>query len=384
MGARMRALAVAVLVLMLAGASAARAADPPPPVLSFEHDGTRDGTPLEIHSGFYPGDPPSGDPLVARFANTYETFPVTVPDGTRHTSLDTTILWPSAGVNLDLYVYRLDAAGRPINPAVARSARTRTSSELAVYAPIGHPVEPGRYLVVVDNYCSRDADDDPRSTDPRVRANCGIGAEVPDEDDFTGTVRLGNQLPQVTLTGPDSVPAGEPAAFHAVADDPDGGIATYQYDLDGNGVYELDTDGNPDVSTTFPEQGTYTVGVQVIDDAGATAFATKTVTVTRAPSTASPPPPLTTFRLNRTSFGGRQGRVLQVTYRLRERARVKVTLYRGARRFRVIDAGVRQRRVYYRIDLKPAHLRPGLYTVKIDVQGASGRRQAAQLRARRY
>ena len=53
---------------------------------------------------------------------------------------------------------------------------------------------------MVDNYCSRDADDDPRSPSGRDRA-CGIGEEVPDEDAFTGAAALDNQPPAVTSTG---------------------------------------------------------------------------------------------------------------------------------------------------------------------------------------
>src|SRR4051794_6682350 len=172
------------------------------PALTFAHDGTRDGTPREIRSGFFAGDPPSGDPLAARYADTYETFPITVPAGTRHGSLRADISWADPRVNLDLSIYRLDAAGRAINPAVARSAGTGRASEAAVYAPSGTPVPPGRYLVVVDNVCSRDRDQDPRSSTPKPAA-CGIGQEVPDEDSFTGSVTLGNQIPSVTLEGPD-------------------------------------------------------------------------------------------------------------------------------------------------------------------------------------
>ena len=106
--------------------------------------------------------------------------------------------------------------------------------------------------MVVDNVCSRDADDDPRSSDPSKRANCGIGPEVPDEDDFEGTVTLGNQAPTVTLTGPATVRAKETATFRAQASDADGTISTYLFDFDSDGTYELDSDGKPEASTIFP------------------------------------------------------------------------------------------------------------------------------------
>ena len=194
---------------------------------------------------------------------------------------------------------------------------------------------------------------------------------------------LGNQAPTVTLSGPASVRAKEPATFRATASDADGTISTYLFDLDGNGTYELDSDGMPEVTTVFPVRGPRTIGVQVLDDAGAAAFATFDVTVTRAASKPDTRPPLTTFRLNRTSFGGASKHALVVTYRLREKSRVEVKLRRKNRLVRLIDRGVRKRNRYYRIRLRPAHLRRGVYTVRIFVAAASGKRQVAQLSARR-
>jgi hypothetical protein len=84
---------VAAAVLVLLGVAAPNAGGQDTQALTFQHDGARDGTPSEIHSGFYPGDPTAGDPLDARYADTYETFPLTVPEGTRHGSLSATITW---------------------------------------------------------------------------------------------------------------------------------------------------------------------------------------------------------------------------------------------------------------------------------------------------
>lgn len=374
-------LSVAVLLLLLAVVPVAGAQDAL--TRTIAHDGSLDGTPGEIHSGLYAGDPAFGDPLAGRFAGTYETFEVTVPEGTRHSRLEAGIGWKDKRIDLDLYVYRVNAAGRPYAPAVARSVAKGVATERASYAPPGATVEPGRYLVVVDNVCSRDADDDPRSSDPSKRANCGIGPEVPDEDDFEGTVTLGNQAPTVTLTGPATVRAKETATFRAQASDADGTISTYLFDFNSDGTYELDSDGNPEASTIFPARGPRTIGVQVLDDRGAAAFATLAVNVARPASKPDTRPPLSAFRLNRTSFGGAAKRALVVTYRLRGKARVELKLRRGNRLVRVIGRGVRKGDRYYRIRLKPAHLRRGRYTVQIFVAAASGKRQVAQLSARR-
>src|SRR6476659_8440573 len=226
----MRRLAAACLALLVLAVFAPGAGGQDTRALSFQHDGTRDGTSTEIHSGLYAGDPASGDPIAARRPNTFATFDLTVPDGTRHASLSTTITWADARVNLDLSVYRLGPDGKVIGPAVARSATTGRASETAVYAPQGATVQPGNYVVVVDNVCSRDLDDDPRLPGYQP-VNCGAGNAVADEDDFSGTATLGNQIPEVTIAGPDSTPAKQSTTYEAIADDLDGTIASYQFDL---------------------------------------------------------------------------------------------------------------------------------------------------------
>jgi hypothetical protein len=290
--------------------------------------------------------------------------------------------WADARVNFDLSVYRLDADGHAIAPAVARSAATGRSSEAAVYAPQGGTVEPGEYLVVVDNVCSKDTDDNPRLPGYQPVA-CGIQPPAADEDAFTGSASLGNQIPSVTLVGPDTTPAKQSTTYEAVADDLDGTILSYLFDLDGDGVYELDSDGISKVATKFPTRGKHTVGVQVLDDDGAVALATKTVTVTKAVKKPDTRPPLTSFRLNRSAFGGAGRHSLVVSYRLREKARVEVKLRRRGKLVRVIGRGVRKAKRTYRIVLRPTHLKRGVYTVRIAVAAASGKRQVVQRSSRR-
>ena len=55
-----------------------------------------------------------------------------------------------------------------VAPAVARSAAKSSDTERAVYAPSGTTVEPGRYLVVVDNVCSRDGEGRPGARSART------------------------------------------------------------------------------------------------------------------------------------------------------------------------------------------------------------------------
>ena len=365
-------LILAVLLSLFAVAAVAGAQNAPTQTIA--HDDSR-----EIRSGGYAGDPPGTvDPLAARQPDSYETFAITVPEETRHSRLEASIGWQDERVDLDLTIYRANAAGRPAAPALARSTAKRSSSERAAYAPSGTTVEPGSYVVVVDNVCSRASDPQPPGAAP-----CSAPDTIADEDDFEGTVTLGNQAPQVTLAGPASVRAKETATFRATATDADGTIAAYLFDLDGDGTYELDSDGNPEAAIAYATRGRRTVGVQVLDDSGAAAFATWQVNVTRPLDTR---PPLHTFKLSRTSFGGAAKRPLTITYRLRQKSRVEVKLRRGAgagKLVRLIERGVRRAGRYHRIRLRPAHLRRGRYVVRIFVHSASGKRQVAQLAARR-
>ena len=50
-----------------------------------------------------------------------------------------------------------------------------------------------------------------------------------------------------------------------------GKIVSYHWDLDGDGKFERETT-SPSVTTTYPENGTYKVRLQVVDDSGATAL----------------------------------------------------------------------------------------------------------------
>src|SRR5687768_1300839 len=76
----------AVILSLLALVAVAAAQDSP--TTTLQHDESRDGTAREVRSGRYAGDPPgTTDPIAARPVDTYETFPVDVPEGSRHSRL---------------------------------------------------------------------------------------------------------------------------------------------------------------------------------------------------------------------------------------------------------------------------------------------------------
>jgi YD repeat-containing protein len=93
--------------------------------------------------------------------------------------------------------------------------------------------------------------------------------------------RGGNKAPQASFTAnPSPVSIGSPVSFDASgSSDPDGTIAKYEWDLDGNGTYETDTGATASASKRFTRNGEATVGLRVTDNGGKTATATRTVTV---------------------------------------------------------------------------------------------------------
>jgi hypothetical protein len=362
------------------------------PPCSFEHDTTRDGTANEVTSGFYGGDDgdnSNGDPLEDRYPNTYETFEFVIPEGTQAGSFTVNVTWEDARVDLDLYVYRIRPDGAIAPNNVTSSAAFGDNTEDATYTPrnIGSPVEPDRYLIVVDNWCSRDADDDP-TTEPADTSNCGIGEEIPDEDYFFGSVTLGalespNRLPSVALNGPDAGRTGQPLTYTAQGEDPGGRIVNYKFDLNGDGFFETNTLTGNVATAEFDVAGVYNVGVQATDDSGDTAYASKAVRVTGPPATTSAAlDPLKKFSLGRPVFGGAKRKNLKITYRLRERSNVRLTLHRGSKRIRVLSRGTRGAGKH-KLLLKPRGLRRGRYSVRIVVRSASGQRQVARLYSKR-
>ena len=81
-----------------------------------------------------------------------------------------------------------------------------------------------------------------------------------------------NNPPNASFTAsPNPASTGQSVSFNGSGStDPDGTIAKYEWDLDGNGSYETDTGTTPTTSTTYATSGNRTVGLRVTDDKGAT------------------------------------------------------------------------------------------------------------------
>jgi PKD repeat protein len=85
----------------------------------------------------------------------------------------------------------------------------------------------------------------------------------------TQSVTIASRVPVAVFTrSPERPNANDSVRFDASGScDPDGHIAVYRWDFDGNGTYERET-FDPIVELAFPSGGTYDVRLAVVDDAG--------------------------------------------------------------------------------------------------------------------
>ena len=88
-----------------------------------------------------------------------------------------------------------------------------------------------------------------------------------------------NEAPTAAFDHSPAEPApGEAIVLNASASsDPDGDVATYQWDLNDDG--QVDAEGGPNQRVAFPRAGAYTVRLTVVDDDGATDTTSRTIQV---------------------------------------------------------------------------------------------------------
>jgi hypothetical protein len=102
--------------------------------------------------------------------------------------------------------------------------------------------------------------------------------EVPSGEDPATAV---NNRPLASFSAtPNPVRPERNVALDASASsDTDGAIVRFEWDLDGNGTYELDTGTSPFATTAYASLGDKVVGLRVTDDTGATGTTTRIVRV---------------------------------------------------------------------------------------------------------
>jgi PKD repeat protein len=109
----------------------------------------------------------------------------------------------------------------------------------------------------------------------------GVSLQVTDDLGATHTVRQTvtvNAPPVASFTFSPARPiAGDTLTFKSTSTDPDGTIASIAWDLDHDGLFNDAT--GPVAQRTFSTAGTYTVGLLVTDNNGATSATTATFTV---------------------------------------------------------------------------------------------------------
>ena len=103
----------------------------------------------------------------------------------------------------------------------------------------------------------------------------------------TVLIDVHNDPPVAALSiSPTTVLTGQTVTLSAAGSlDPDGGIAKYEWDLDGNGSYEFNSGTTATITRTFPNRMNVTVRVRVTDSDGATATASGPLTVNAPPAT---------------------------------------------------------------------------------------------------
>lgn len=83
------------------------------------------------------------------------------------------------------------------------------------------------------------------------------------------TATLPPLAPVASFTMPDSASVGQNVSFDATAStDSDGTIAKYQWDLDGDGIYERDSGATPTTSRSYTTPGTRLIQLRVTDSQG--------------------------------------------------------------------------------------------------------------------
>jgi hypothetical protein len=118
------------------------------------------------------------------------------------------------------------------------------------------------------------ADEAPDRYDHGVR---GAGSNL------TAKIRL-NAPPTAAFSASTTEPnASDPVTFDASeTEDPDGGVVTYEWDLDGDGAYDDAT--GVETEAVFTSPGQVTVGLRIIDDIGGRNTTETTLTILAAPT----------------------------------------------------------------------------------------------------
>lgn len=190
---------------------------------------------------------------------TFEDFPVTVASDDQDGQMSVEVHWANQFDDWDLYVYKKNSTGGLDQVGSSAGGPPSTSEATTVSQQGSDPLPPGDYVVRIQNYAAS-------------------------SPDFSGSVKftefkVPNKRPTAKLKAPKTSVAGKPVKLDASgSSDPDGSIAHYRWDLDGDGAMEVDGGTTPTLTHRF-KAGVYHVAVQVTDNSGRRAYATRTIKV---------------------------------------------------------------------------------------------------------
>jgi hypothetical protein len=191
---------------------------------------------------------------------TYEDFAFKIAPDDADGTVTIDVTWANPADDWDTYIYRKNSAGQLETVASSTGAPPATEAK-AVISSQSTPVDPGDYVIRVQNYSA---------TSPN----------------FDGTVKftdyaVPNAKPVAKLKAPKKASSTKAVKLDASGSkDSDGQIVNYSWDLDGDGSIETDGGSNPILSRKL-SPGVHHVAVRVTDDKGKRGYATRTITVTR-------------------------------------------------------------------------------------------------------
>jgi hypothetical protein len=192
---------------------------------------------------------------------TFEDIPFTIAPDDADGQVAIEVHWSNDADDFDLYVYKKNSTGGLDQVGSSAGAPPSTSEATTISQQGTDPVPPGNYVIRVQNYAS---------TSP----------------DFEGVAKftefkVPNKRPTAKLKAPKTATAGKSVKLDASGSkDPDGHIAHYAWDLNGDGAVEVDGGTTPTLKHKFTA-GVHHVAVQVTDDKGRRAYATRTIRVSK-------------------------------------------------------------------------------------------------------
>jgi hypothetical protein len=191
---------------------------------------------------------------------TYEDFPFAIAADDLDGTVTIEVSYLNPGDDWDVYVYRKNSTGG-LETVGSATSPPGQSSETVVITSQSTPVDPGNYVIRVQNY----------------------SATTPN---FDGTIKfkdyvIPNAKPVAKLKAPKNGKAGKAVKLDGSGSkDSDGQIVNYSWDLDGDGSIETNGGAKPTLSRKFGA-GVHHVTLRVTDNKGKRGYATRTIRVAK-------------------------------------------------------------------------------------------------------